>query len=82
MDLANALKDIPTVDLGPACTVAATIKALPEKDAEALRAALEDQRWRASDLSKVLADEGIYIASGTLARHRRGGCKCARLGNA
>lgn len=81
MDLANALKDIPAIDAGPSCTVAATLKALPDKDAEALRAALEDERWRASDLSRVLATEGIHLSGYTLSRHRRGICKCSRLGN-
>jgi hypothetical protein len=80
MNLAKALTELPVHDLGPECTVTKTLRNLPVEDAEALRAALADERWRMSDLSKVLADEGIHIAGGTLARHRRGACKCARLG--
>ena len=80
MNLAKALQEVPVYDLRPECTVTKTLKSLPAKDADALRAALADGRWRMSDLSKVLADEGIHIAGGTLARHRRGACKCARLG--
>lgn len=80
MSLSETLKDAPAQDLGPACSVAATLKALPPDEAEALRAALADKRWRATQLARVLASEGVHISSHTLSRHRRGECKCTRLG--
>ncbi len=80
MNLAEAFKETPVKDMGPACSVAALMKSLPTSDAEALRAAIADDRWRGTDISRVLADEGIHLSGTTLARHRRGACKCARLG--
>lgn len=80
MNLAEALKDAPLKDLGPACSVAALIRSLPETDADALRAAIADERWRSTDITRVLADEGVHIGAPALQRHRRGACKCARLG--
>lgn len=80
MNLAEAFKEAPVKDLGPACSVAAIIKSLPPDDADALRAAIADDRWRSTDITRVLADEGIHVGAHAMARHRRGGCKCARLG--
>ncbi len=80
MNLAKALESLPVHDLGPQCTVTKTLKALPPKDAEALHAAINGGKWRMTDLSRVLANEGIHLSGTTLARHRRGACKCARLG--
>lgn len=80
MSLTEILKDAPPQDLGPACSVAATLKALPADEAEALRTALADDRWRATQLARVLASEGVHISAHTLSRHRRGECKCTRLG--
>lgn len=80
MNLAEAFKETPVKDMGPACSVAALMKSLPPSDAEALRAAIADDRWRGTDISRVLADEGIHVGASAITRHRRGGCKCARLG--
>lgn len=80
MNLAKAFKETPVKDMGPACSVAAVIRSLPPEDADALRAAIADDRWRGTDITRVLGDEGIHLGAAALQRHRRGVCKCARLG--
>jgi hypothetical protein len=80
MSLEKALADVPAADMGPVCTVSAVISNLPESEAEALKNALNNELWRSTELSRVLQNEGIYLSAATLQRHRRGGCKCQRLG--
>lgn len=80
MSLAKAFQAAPPLIKGPACTVAATLEQLPEDDAAVLRAVLEDKRWRSSDIATQLEAEGIPLGAATIARHRRGACKCRHLG--
>lgn len=82
MSLAKAFEAGPPLIKGPACSVAATFDQLNDEDAAALRAVLEDKRWRSSDIATQLEAEGIPLGAATIARHRRGACKCRHLGAA
>lgn len=82
MSLAKAFQAGPPLIKGPACSVAATLEQLNDEDTAALRAVLEDKRWRATDIATQLEAEGITLPSSTISRHRRGACKCRHLGAA
>lgn len=80
MSLAKAFAQGPPLVKGPACSVATTLEQLNDEDKAALEAVLTDRRWRSTDISTQLEAEGISLASSTIARHRRGACKCRHLG--
>lgn len=62
---------------GSPCTVGVLLLALPETEAEALTGLLDDPLWQSEQIAKTLqAEVGSTIAGTTIARHRRGGCKC------
>jgi len=78
--LAKAFAEGPPPVKGPACSVATTLEHLSDDDRAALIAVLADTRWRSTDISAQLEAEGIPLMPSTIARHRRGACKCRHLG--
>ena len=62
------------VKKGPSCEVCRKLDALPDDEAQALRAHLANTQWRYSALSEALAVEGHDLPAFTLARHARGQC--------
>lgn len=59
---------------GTTCGVCKIIATLDKDDAAALDAAMADKSIFASTIVRALAAEGHKVTSGTLQRHRRGGC--------
>lgn len=80
MGLADAFAQGPPIVKGPACSVAVLLEQLSDDDKAALLAAFNDKRWRSSAISSQLESEGIDLHASTIARHRRGACKCRHMG--
>lgn len=80
MTLADRLSEPQLVKKGPACSVATILRRSTEEDAAALTAALADERFLLAHIHAALQAEGHPISQGTLRRHRRGECACARYG--
>lgn len=89
MSLATARETGPrNLTRGPACGVGRTIQVLTEKadtdeqasiDLANLYLILDDPQWTAEDIAYELRDTGYNVQGPTVARHRRGGCKCEAL---
>ncbi len=60
---------------GSKCSVGTVLAALDPTDAEDLRAAIAGS-VPASAISKALRKRGVDLNDSTIARHRRGRCKC------
>lgn len=69
---------------GPDCTVCQALVALPPAKAKILQAALENPRWRYSEIAEhVSSDPDIpdwirEIAGGTYGKHVRGQCRARK----
>lgn len=61
---------------GPGCSVGQLLDTLPTDEAKALAQAIRNPQWRATQIAAELRAEGHRIGGDTVARHRRGGCKC------
>lgn len=58
------------------CHTCTVLKQMKPEDREALEHALADRvKFSVKAISQILADEGWYVGSTSLDRHRRGGCK-------
>ena len=83
MSLATAVKEGPrTAKKGPDCGVGKVFATLMETNTEDLAALylmLGDARWTAEDISAELREAGWDIKGSTVARHRRGACRCEAL---
>lgn len=60
----------------PECTIKALLLSLPDKERDALLAAMNNPAKSHTFISRVLRDEGHNISSNTVGRHRRGDCSC------
>ena len=60
----------------PTCTVGQALADMDDTLAEEVRAALNDPTLKGSAIARALTDRGWNIAPTTLARHRRGECRC------
>lgn len=80
MSLAGRLNDQPPVMKGPRCLMGLLLEELPKSEAEALRKALADPKWRTTWIRDALTAEGHALSHTSVARHRRGACQCEALG--
>lgn len=73
-----ALKDrTPTVrHPGPRCVVGKLLQRLPADDREVLAGWLDDRDLSAAAIERELVDDGHDVKQGSIAYHRRGGCRC------
>jgi len=60
---------------GPSCTTTLTLEAMEPDDRADMLEALASG-YTAAALSRVLKRRGISLAPQSIARHRRGECKC------
>jgi len=79
MDLAAKLAAPPEPIPGPKCTMGALLDALPDREAQAVQAALDNPAWTAVALARLLTQEGHRMQDSTVRRHRRGDCLCPYL---
>lgn len=63
---------------GPPCSIATALSNLDPEDSDFLRELLADPDKPSSRISLALRAEGHEISQITVARHRRGECRCAR----
>lgn len=76
MSLAAALsREAAPVQRGGRCSVALLLETLSADDAAELRSALASPMEHAA-IARALTSEGHRFASSTIARHRRGECRC------
>lgn len=81
MALSNLTKEPGPSKRGPDCTVCAALKELPKKQAALLLGALQNPRWRYSEIAdEIAADETLpdwirAISQHTLGHHARGNCR-------
>ncbi len=61
---------------GAKCVIGRILDDLPEKDREALIAALGDMRFKGSEIHRALLAEGYRTSYMTTLRHRRRECFC------
>lgn len=65
---------------GMTCSVAVLLTSLPVDEAVTLRQAL-DAPWRIMGHQKIedaLREEGHYVGTGAIGKHRRGNCRCSK----
>ena len=76
MGLADALEQArPGLPKGPKCAVCILLTTLPEADAAALNAALDDESFALSSILRAMDAEGLpRIGGHTWRRHRRREC--------
>ena len=79
MTLATKLVTPPDPRRGPDCSMRTILRALPEQEAQAVQAALNNPDWTAAALARLLTQEGHRIQDTTVRRHRRGDCLCPYL---
>lgn len=65
-----------TAPRGGTCTVAKILDRLDDTDRAWLTAVLADPDEEAAAIGRTLTKAGHKIAGTTIARHRRGDCKC------
>lgn len=61
---------------GPKCSVAAALRALGAEDAAKLRLAFATEGLQHTAISRWLRKHGLLVNDATIARHRRGECRC------
>jgi hypothetical protein len=61
------------------CRVRTIYSELEKKDQSIFEAAIQDNNWKASTLSKALAVKGIIIAGSAITRHRQKECSCSKI---
>lgn len=61
---------------GPSCSVGAFIESLEPAERDGLNTLLGSAVWLSSDIAAEIAARGTRIAGTTIARHRRGDCRC------
>lgn len=62
---------------GACCTVALIREKLGPDDAVQFDVVLKNTSVTAAEIARVLRGAGHYVQSQTLARHRRGDCRCS-----
>lgn len=75
MSLAERIAEYEPPGVGGSCRTCSLLKSLPEGEASALQAALDDPRYSNNAIAKILKAEGFQIADSTVRRHRRAECK-------
>jgi hypothetical protein len=62
---------------GPPCSMGAFITTLTSAEAGALRTMLDPASgWRSTDLAREITGGGVRMSATSVARHRRGECRC------
>jgi hypothetical protein len=74
MSLADSLKANATTVKGPTCSVCALLAKLDKADAKVLQAALDNDEFAATGISRALRAEGYIVGSEPIRRHRKGEC--------
>lgn len=74
--LADALAEVQARKLGPRCTVAVVLGALPPADRDALLAAIADPQLSAERIAAACKAADIALGYSPISRHRRNGCDC------
>ena len=64
----------------PRCAMAKLFTQLSKDDRAALDEALADVNIRHSSIEAALRESGFPVARDSVSRHRRGVCRCERLG--
>ena len=75
MSLSDRIADYKPPRIGASCKTCSLLASLPDKEAEALRVALDDPRISNAGLSRILKEEGYQIQETTVRRHRKGECR-------
>ncbi len=75
MSLSETLSAPATV-VRPKCDVSIALASLPKKDAAALREAIADEAFPATQIARAVRAEGYRMGDSTVRRHRRGDCTC------
>jgi hypothetical protein len=65
---------------GPSCHLCDVITELPDTDAQALNAAMNDRRMTATMITKALTESGYDVGVASVRRHRRGECSAQNVG--
>lgn len=84
MALSNLTKEPAPAKRGPDCTVCQALDALPPGKAKILQAALENPRWRYSEIAEHVASDPDVpewirgITGGTYGKHVRGQCRARK----
>lgn len=81
MSLTDRLREERPSRTGKPCGMVALFAALPDEDAEALRASLavpvgDPQRLSNQQISSILKLEGYDVSMKTVELHRKGACRC------
>ena len=65
---------------GLPCSVAELLRDLPPKEAAALKEMLDSpwRIWGHNEIEKALGEEGHPVGTGTVGKHRRRTCRCAK----
>jgi hypothetical protein len=74
------LEDLePPVNRLKTCKIAVILATLEPKDQRILVSALADtDKWANLSLSRALKSKGLDLSDNTIAKHRRGDCRCAK----
>lgn len=86
MNLADRLASMRPMRMGMPCSIHTLIVQLPERDGQALQAALEAPqgakgRLTAGQLVAAITESGFTVSQSALERHRRRQCRCFSSGN-
>lgn len=73
LSLADALAH-PVLPASQRCKVGDLLAV--HRDADTIRAALDNPAWSAKALARVLKDFGIVLGETTIGKHRRRECRC------
>lgn len=76
----NALEELRKMQAGKQrgakCTVGIIAKTLPKEDKDALNEAMGDELIDSTTISVWMERKGFALKRHTIARHRRGECRC------
>lgn len=75
MSLSDRIAEYQPPRIGAACKTCSLLASLSDKEAAALRVALDDPRISNAGLARILKEEGYQIQETTVRRHRRGECR-------
>lgn len=78
MALVDRLADTPRRLPGTACSVGSLLDQLPDPEAKALEAMMNELGWSAARIYEALTDEGHVVGRQTIGRHRSKSCSCFR----
>lgn len=66
------------VGRGPACGVRAVLATLEPGYRSEVEEAIADLTIEGNTISRILAEDEVRLAGGTISRHRRGDCSCKK----